>query len=161
MNKQEILTEIEELKERLNNLEKMYNAVSDKRWRGDEDDDYYFISALGTVYRDTENVKAVDNARYDIGNYFQTKEEAEFEAKRLKVVTELREFSTPPTDFDWDNTDKKYTLILESTGVKVKFFYMYQSSDLYFRTREQAENAIEAIGEDRIIKYYFRRYFIF
>ena len=159
MNKQEILTEIEELKERLNSLEKMYDSLTspNKRWRGEKNDNYYFITTGGTINCNAESVVALDDMRYAIGNYFQTKEEAEFEAERLKVVTELREFSTPPTDFDWDNTDKKYTLILESTGVKAKFFYMYQVSDLYFKTREQAENAIKAIGEDRIIKYYFRR----
>lgn len=158
MNKQEILTEIEELKERLNSLEKMYNSVSDKRWRGDKDDDYYFISALGTVYRDTENVKAVDNARYDIGNYFQTKEEAEFEAERLKVVTELREWATPISEFNWnDAAEKKYVILLELDEVKVDSFALYQISDLFFKTKEQAESAIRTVGKERILKYYFKR----
>lgn len=163
MNKQEILNEIIELRGRLNDLEKIYNSLvpPSERWRGDKDDKYYFISAVGSIRFDTETEEGVDDSRYDIGNYFQGYEDAEFEAERLKVIASLREWATPVDDFDWNNNNKKYILEVRTKGeecfLAIDYDYVYQLSDLYFKTKEQAESAIKAVGEDRIIKYYFRR----
>ena len=160
MNRQEILADIEALKERLNKLEKMYDSLTtpNKRWRAKKDDDYYFISAEGSAYLDRENEVIVDGLHYDIGNYFKTEEEAKFEVERLKVIAELKEWATPISEFNWnDNTQKKYVIILENNYLRVDFFCSLQTCDLYFESREIAENAIEAVGKERIIKYYFRR----
>lgn len=160
MNREEILEEISELKERLNNLEKQYDSITlpNKRWSAEIGCSYYYITARGLVEAKTEAGLDLDNSRYEFGNYFRTREQAEFEAERLKVITELREWATPANEFDWDNSEeRKYTILLESNEVRVDFFSMYQSSDLYFKTKEQAEEAIRAVGKDRITKYYFRR----
>ncbi len=160
MNRQEILEEIAELKERLDSLEKKYDSFNppNKRWRAKQGDGYYLISAVGSIRYDKENEAAIDGLHYDIGNYFKTEEEAEFEIERLKVIAELRDWATLPSEFNWDDCyDKKYMILLESDEVKVGFYALHQSSDLYFKTKEQALSAIEAVGEERIIKYYFRR----
>ena len=51
MNRQEILAEITELKDRLDKLEKMYASLtpSNKRWRAEKDDGYYLISTVGSI----------------------------------------------------------------------------------------------------------------
>ena len=160
MNKQEILAEMAELKERLNKLEKMCDSLtpSNKRWRAKQGDGYYFINTGGGINFDTEEVAALDDLRYNIGNYFKTEEEAEFEIERLKVIAELKEWATPISKFDWnDNTQKKYVIILENNYLRADFFYSLQICGLYFESREIAEYAIKAVGEERIIKYYFRR----
>lgn len=178
MNRQEVLEKIAELKdrlnnqekitielkERLNNLEKQYEALtpSNKKWRAKKDDDYYFIRAEGTVCFDRENEAIVDNSRYDTGNYFKTREEAEFEAERLKVIAELREFATPISEFDWnDPREDKYVLEFQTEEgnnfLMIDCWHTCQFSDLCFESEEAAKAAIESIGEDRIIKYYFRR----
>ena len=45
----------------------------------------------------------------------------------------------------------------ENSCLAVDFYYTNQVSDLCFQSEEIAKSAIEAVGEDRIIKYYFRR----
>ena len=160
MNRQEILDEIAVLKERLNKLEKMYDSLTppNKRWRAEGGECYCYIGTDGMIYWNTEGKWDTDSIRYKFGNYFKTGEEAKFEIERLKVIAELREWATPAKTFDWDVCyDIKYMIILESNEVKVDYFTTFQSSDLYFKTREQAENAIEAVGRERLIKYYFRR----
>lgn len=165
MNKQDILTEMAELKERLNKLEKMYNSLTPpiKRWRAEKDGNYYFISAGGKLCLDRENKVIEDGMRYAIGNYFKTEEEGFFEIERLKVIAELKEFATPVNEFDWSsNFDNKYVIIAENDkegniSLVVDDWRTYQFSDLYFASEEVAKNAIEAVGEKRIIKYYFRR----
>lgn len=160
MNRQEILEEITALKERLNKLEKMYDSLTppNKRWSAEIGHSYYYITARGLVEAKTEAGLDLDNSRYEFGNYFRTEEEAEFEVERLKVITELREWATPANEFNWDSSfEEKYTILLESDEVRAGHFTLYQTSDLYFKTKEQAEEAIRAVGKDRIIKYYFRR----
>lgn len=164
MNRQEILEEITELKERLNKLEKMVDSstLPNKRWRAKKDDEYYFIGTAGSINHDTENVVALDDLRYAIGNYFKTEEQAEFEVERLKVIAELREWATPISEFNCEDSRKKKYVIVninkgENSYLAVDFFYTNQVCDLCFQSEEVAKSAIESVGEDRIIKYFFRR----
>jgi hypothetical protein len=165
MNKQEILAEITELKDRLNKLEKMYDSstLPNKRWSAEIGYSYYYITASGLIESKTEAGLALDNSRYEFGNYFRTEEEAEFEIERLKVIAELKEWATPISEFNWvDSNERKYTLEIKSTEenihLTVAFYYgSIQTSDLCFQSEEVAKSAIESVGEDRIIKYYFRR----
>lgn len=163
MNKQEILDEIASLKEQLNNLEKLYDSFNppNKRWRAEKDDKYYFISTGGNINYDIENVVVLDDLRYVLGNYFKTAEEAEFEIERFKVIAELKEWATPINDFNWADDTRKYVIVVANTGentcLAVDFYYTNQVSDLCFQSEEVAKSAIEAVGEKRIIKYYFRR----
>lgn len=161
MNKQEILEEIAKIKERLSDLEKMYSSLNPptKRWRAEKYDPYFFVGTDCSVCRGVEDeVRNVNDGRYKIGNYFERRKQAEFEAERLKVVAELKAWATPISEFDWnDDAQKKYVIILENNLLRADFFYSLQICDLYFESKEIAERAIESVGEDRIKKYYFRR----
>ena len=160
MNKQEILEEIAELKERLNNLEKEYDSLTppNKRWRANKGNYYYYIKETGEIGCNTEDEMYGDNLCYTIGNYFKTREEAKFESERLKVIIELREWAIPAdNDFSWKTDIIKYIIALSEDIVSVGKYYSYQPSDLVFASEEMAKNAIEAVGEERILKYYFRR----
>ncbi len=48
-----------------------------KRWRAEEGENYYTISGVDVIKIDTENLVELDNRRYETGNYFQKKEEAQ------------------------------------------------------------------------------------
>ena len=162
MNSQDILKEMEELRERLDSLEKLYDSLTspNKRWRANKGGFYYCISDdyWDLVETDREDNSVIDDLRYIIGNYFETRKEAEFEVKRLKVISELKEWTTPINDFDWNNMDvQKYFISLKLDKIMINSFSTYQVSDLVFASREAAKKAIETIGENRIIKYYFRR----
>lgn len=160
MNKQELKKEITRLKERLTALEKLYNDLSpsNERWRGTEGERYCYIGSDGMLYWNIDGNWDSDNIRYELGNYFQSEEEAKFEIERLKVISELKEWTTSIDEFDWkDSYNKKYMIVLESDEVKADYFCSCQTSDLYFKSKEQAEDAIRAIGRERLIKYYFRR----
>jgi hypothetical protein len=160
MNNQDILNEIEELKERLDSLKKLYDSLIplNKRWRADRENTYYFINSDGRVFFENDYTLRVDDMRYAFGNYFKTMEEAKFEAERLKVVAELKEWATPANHFDWnDMYVQKYFISLEFGKIVINSFSTYQNSDLVFASKEAAKKAIEAVGEDKIIKYYFKR----
>lgn len=47
---------------------------------------YYFINDEGSIVEDEEDFSIVDDNRYEIGNYFESKEEAE-ECRKLIIKT--------------------------------------------------------------------------
>ena len=55
----------------------LFNIVELPKWRAKLGGRYYFINYLGKVDFDTDLRGSVDDSAYEIGNYFQTKEEAE------------------------------------------------------------------------------------
>lgn len=66
---------IEELKQRIDEINEKYGIP--KRWRAKELEEYYYIGSNGTVWSVGEEFSDEDNDHYNLGNYFQTKEEAQ------------------------------------------------------------------------------------
>jgi hypothetical protein len=103
----------EELKNLIKqNPELKEEKKSGKRWRAEESCLYYYIDIYGDVESITEYGDAIDNYRYNTGNYSQTKEQAEAHRDRLlaiqkvtDAINELNEGWTP----DWsDSSEEKY-----------------------------------------------------
>ncbi len=76
---------IEQLKEEIERLN------TSKRWRADYGEMYYYIEFDGKIILEPEYYYNIDNRRYNLGNYFRTKEEAENIAKS-KEYQEHQEF---------------------------------------------------------------------
>lgn len=55
----------------------LFDIVEFPRWRAKTGERYYFINYIGQIDFDTDLRGSVDDSAYEIGNYFQTKEEAE------------------------------------------------------------------------------------
>ena len=66
---------IEELKQRIDEINEKYGIP--KRWRAEEGENYYSIAGVDVIKIDSENLVELDNRRYELGNYFQTEEEAQ------------------------------------------------------------------------------------
>ena len=75
---------IEHLEEIVNKINKKYGIP--KRWRGEKSDKYFSIFGDSEISEITDNYFPEDQMRYEWGNYFKTKEEAE------KVKEELDKF---------------------------------------------------------------------
>lgn len=73
------------------NFEYFEYRIKPKRWRAEFDGAYYFVGAVG-VSSCCETHCDIDNGRYELGNYFRTKEEAEKARKLMKdVLTQFHE----------------------------------------------------------------------
>lgn len=148
------------------NFEKISKIKENKKEKNLKPGDHYFYlnhtGKIGEdVYADPNN--PFDKDRKIFGNLFETREEAEFAVQRQKVITELRELA---------DDDNEWGLIDEYSGRSKHYFIFYNkmtkeikpdystiralfSVDLYFKSKESAEAAIEKIGVDRLKKYYF------
>ena len=73
-----LLVNKEDLKEILEIVDKInekYGII--KRWRGEENEEYYYIGSGGIVWSVGELFCDEDNENYNLGNYFRTEEEAQ------------------------------------------------------------------------------------
>lgn len=122
-------------------------------------DEYYFLSSCGNVTKSVLFNIDTDKERLNIGNGFLTKEDAKFARECLKVITELKKYAKQFSDGEWRSANtQKYYLYYNWTNDEVNTDYNYFSSygnQLLFESGEKAQEAIDAVGEERIKKYYF------
>ena len=120
-------------------------------------DDYYFLYSNGDIGDTQYTGTTSDMTREYMGNCFKTKEEAKFEVERLKVIHEMKEFAEPE-DYAWDNSNVHYTFVYNTSSkdsLEIQGYYTFKISGIYFKSSSDAGDCIEAVGEDRIKKYYF------
>lgn len=60
--------------------------IRNKRWRAEINEIYYHIGENGIVIKDMEFYIKSDDNRYEIGNYFRTREQAESVTKEVKAI---------------------------------------------------------------------------
>lgn len=163
MNKEKLKNKIEKTKEEIKSMEQTLHELQNElekkegRWKPNCEDEYYCVLSDGNVcpvmYRGLE----VGIDRLSIGNYFKTKEEAEFMVENLKVIEELKEFAFEP---NWENSNqKKWYLSYYHDSGKIGIYYAFgaeRMNEIYFVTHGECKKAIETVGEDRIKKYLFR-----
>ena len=133
-----------------------------KYWTPKEKEKYFYIEDCMGV-SDDRNVQApIDYCRFNIGNCFKTKEEAEHILEKLKVIHELQKFAYENNEgeIDWNNfSQNKFYLIYDSevNNILVDYFTFTRTNsfNIYFTSFKVAKKAIKTIGEDRIKKYYF------
>ena len=87
------------------------------------------------------------------GNTFKTKEAAELEAKRRKLLTRFRAFRDECNDGwkpDWSNGDKKWDIDYTEEGVKALWTSGVNSFSTfgYFKNKQDTERAIDLFGDE-------------
>jgi hypothetical protein len=154
---EELLKELEEVKQKIADIEKKIEEkkMETGRWKPEEGDTYWFVTLYGQAAHDIWDNELIDNKRYEIGDLFKTKEEAEFAIEKLKVIAELKEYEEPK-DREWDGVNLHYYFYY-NCGMKeigIACNYSFKSEHIYFESKEKAEQAIDSIDEKRIKKYY-------
>lgn len=105
-----------------------------------------------------------DENSWKQGNIFPTKEAAEFEANRRRVIAELKRHAEERNFFpiDWEDygQDKWHLAYYASRPEGCKVYPTYTNAfhggaPVCFTSESIANAAIEKIGEDNLIKYYF------
>ena len=121
-------------------------------------DDAYFVvnfygEADGLLWDgDDYDKKALEN-----NAIFETYEEAEFEAERLKVLRELEKMGRAFRPYGENYSIELEYPLLHKERLSISIFGATQHcfGNYYFDTEEEAQEAINKIGEERIKKYLF------
>ena len=136
-----------------NCIVKMPKTVYDLKY-GDE---YFFLTESGIVQGGIWRDDMISLSILSIGNMFLTEEDAEFAIERLNVIAELKKYAKEFSDEEWMDKDlPKYHIGFEygCRGLSCYIALWIRRLDLYFESEEKAQEAIEAVGEDRVKKYY-------
>lgn len=123
------------------------------RWMPKEDELYYTILGYGEIcgwlhHNNDDNNGAI--WRSSIGNVFRTEAEAEFVVERMKILAEMNEWAGRYND-SWHIY---YSSAWQRLDVTQSVAPNLLLGELRFATKEDAENCIMAVGEDRIKKYF-------
>lgn len=103
-------------------LDKFPNILTDwfeeidepTRWKPELGHDYYYISGDGHVYDDSwDDSQFADRGRFEIGNCFQTEEEAERVVEKLKAWKRLKDSGLKFKDWNKINYDRTFCINAE------------------------------------------------
>ena len=120
-------------------------------------DEYFFLTESGIVQGGIWRDDMISLSMLSIGNMFLTEEDAEFAIERLEVIAELKKYAKEFSDEEWLNQSivKHYIIFdYEDHVINIGYVCFTKVSDIYFESEEKAQEAIEAVGEDRVKKYY-------
>lgn len=159
--KDEKLKRIEDIEKELAELKESIKEEDENNqlcWEPKLGERYYYITDYVEPYSEiwSESIMdSVDRDRLAIGNVFKTKEESNFAIERLKVIHELRQYAES-RDAAWDGKKKHHYIAynLDIEDINIYYNSLCNHNDIYFSSKEMAEKAVEAVGKDRIKKYY-------
>lgn len=128
-----------------------------KNWKPKEGDTIFYISGTGKVIDDKfMPCLPSDNDKVLFNNVFKTAEEAKHMLEKIKTINKLRKLSN--VDFNETN-DRYYMIVYNKDDGEIISDFCYSLNPLpfnvFFKTREDCENAISTIGEENLKKYYF------
>lgn len=157
---EELKRELEELDTQIKELKEQNEIKEDyKRWRAQEGKDYWYIDSDCEIYKEFDRNDDYDNARYVIGNYYKTEEEAEKTAEKMKIYTQLKDLAlklNKGRESCWnDLKQSKYSITRdvefnELVGVSM---YCYQDiGQIYCLDKNFLEIAKQEIGEENLKK---------
>ena len=118
----------------------------------EDSEEYYYICSDGDICWADFNSRYAQDTR-DMGVAFLTREKANFEAERRRVEAILRKYSKP-----FKLNEGNY-VIKHNVTFKMVEIGLFATTDYgipYFESEEIAKKAINEIGEDRLIKYWFK-----
>lgn len=135
---------------------KIYQENPTQMWKPQADETYYSIDKSGIILG-TNNVEFdMDRRAIELGNCFKTKEKALHMVEKIKIINKLRELSNIKFN---ETDDRHYMIVYHKDDREIISEFCYSLNPLpfnvYFKTREDCEKAIEIIGEENLKKYYF------
>lgn len=91
------------------------------RWKPEIDEEYYCLGSDGSVMNDEWVGLSIDSDRFDIGNCFKTKEEAEKAVEKLKAWKRLKDSGLKFKGWNKSNYDKTFCINAEIEHDMVAF----------------------------------------
>lgn len=150
------MTELEKIKEEMKGLQDRIEELEKQQgnptvWTPKDGESMYTLFASGTIMSGIYDEK-VDMDRLNQGSLFPTEEEAVWEREHRKVLHEMKQYAREFVRKE-DNCSIYYDY--ESEIIRIQYWYIAQHALLYFDSEEKAQACIDAIGEERLKKYYF------
>lgn len=151
--------DVEITEEQAKQIKDILGIKESKKWKPEKGENYYYIMSCGEIESQYFNNIEADKFRILTNNYFKTREEAEFRLEQIKVYNELKNFADENNEeIDWECDEPKYYCYFSSISKNLVISDISRMKDIgqiYFSSRELAEQAIKKVGVARIKKYLF------
>ena len=150
----DLQSQIEELKQ--TEIEEDSPKPPHPRWKPLLGNTFYTVESVietGCGYNWLSDNNTFDKGIFEAGQVYQTKEQAEEEVERLKVLAEMKEWSGR-----WDDPYALgYNRLLSPLNriIVIDRKEFSTLGEMRFATKIDAENCLETVGYDRLAKYYF------
>lgn len=153
MELKELELKYQELGKEIERLKQEQNTKIKKRWRAEYQGWYYYISNNGYITPEREDFHLIDDYRYNTGNYYQTREEAEKARNKQLLLQRYSDFIYEITEdpIDWSNNSKnKYYLRYGGNDIE-KGCNWYKAQGILYTTNENLlELAKERFTDDEL-----------
>ena len=134
-------------------------ANKPKRKMPTKNEKYYYIDDDGEIYCDEWQSYPVDKNRYELGNYYKTKEKAEYAKEYLETKAALQNYADEhnESELDWtDDSQNKYYICYDFCCCALKSIITCsrKSDEVYFTSKSILWEAVKEIGEERVARFY-------
>lgn len=131
--------------------------------RVEVEETYYLVEVDDEITNMKHNGQ-LDRDCYDVGNYYSNKTIAENNARADRLLRQLRRWQAQNDEViskeDWEDHDlTKYFIIYDYDSNVIspgRTWWMRGTNNIYFKSREKAEEAIEAFRDELL--WYFTEY---
>ena len=155
-NQGKINADIEELNRHVEELkqEELEKENTPLGWIPEEGEYYFYVNIYRNIEATTNDKTRIDTKVIKHTRVFKTRKEAEFEAERMKVLRELEKFACE-FEYDYGSYKGNYYIYYDChLNQLLVGNSIAKCHELYFESKEKAKEAIEAVGEERVKKYY-------
>ncbi len=159
--KQDLIKQAEKLQQELDILKKKIEQCDKTeyiRWRI-RGEDYFYLNYEGVSYSVTNTNSYADNWRFNTGNYFKTRQEAEDYKENLITKQKLKDLAlrlNKGVKMDWDDiSQSKFFIFFNTISEKLEYALTSTKQDVgnvYCLKINFLDIAIKEIGEDKLIK---------
>lgn len=154
MDVEKIRSLISELQKEINTTDK--NQGNKREW---ENYFYYAIDSTAQVIRIFDGGTDFNVGDYELGNYFQTEEEAKKMLEKIKVYNKLKKLAkrlNNGVEIDWKNDEQtKYFIYYNNQSEQLEFSHTYIWQDMgcvYCLDEDFADTALQEIGKENLMK---------
>lgn len=140
------------------NKEENKKKEVNKRWKPKFGENYFSIVSFDNITSLEWENDVFDNKHYNTRNVFKTIEEAEFEVECRKIMIELQNYADKHNG-EIAHPSYAFWLALNEDDMSITVendSFLPPVGTVLFSNGDIAYDAIETIGEDRILKYMFR-----
>lgn len=123
------------------------------RWRAEDDKHYWYVGNDGCVRASVDIDYDDDKYNYSIGNYFETRGEAEEYKKKLILQQQYKDWCR--FNCDWNNgSQEKYFVNYYYTKICINYTLIKKEANvIYAQSKERIQEFIDKIGEENFKKY--------
>lgn len=118
-------------------------------WKPKDGEEYYFLESTGNIATKTF-CRPVSNDRYNLGNVFQTREQAEKTVERLKAFKVLED-STNGFKPNWDNIKEAKWVVgydHDMGELDISGTTYFDTGTIVFGSEDEARDSIEKYEEE-------------